>query len=115
LDVAATLGLGEDWLNAGAAAILLGKLPDGYQERLNSRSFGGLVVSVLGRLDLIRLKVYAAADEGPGSRHIHDLVLMQPTSEEAGNAVEWTRSWFPGDGPVPEVDDIAAILERVVR
>lgn len=115
LDVARSLGLRKDWLNASAAAILLGELPDGYKERLNSRLFGGLVVSVLGRLDLMRLKVYAAADEGPGSRHVQDLLLMRPTAEEAGDALNWTRSRFPGDGAIPEVDDIAAILERVVR
>ena len=115
LDVAELHDLGADWLNAGAVAILLDRLPDGYEQRLTTRSFGNLDVSVLGRADLIRLKLYAAADEGPGSPHVQDLLSLGLTREELKDAVAWTRQLYPPDSPVTEVEDIAAILEQVAR
>lgn len=113
-DVAEMLGLDEDWLNAGAAAVLADRLPAGYQERLRTEQFGNLTVSVLGRQDLIRLKLYAAADEGPGSRHVRDLIQIGLTRQELDDARGWVESLYPGAGPVVELVDVVAVLERSV-
>ncbi len=114
-DVAAMLGLDEDWLNAGAAALLADRLPAGYEERLRTEQFGTLTVSVLGRQDLIRLKLYAAADEGPGSRHVQDLRRIGITRSELEDARSWVATLYPGSAPVPELVDVVAVLDRYAR
>lgn len=88
-DVAATLGLDPDWLNAGAVAVIGNDLPDGYESRLHSYRFGPLTVSVLSRLDLMGLKLLAAFDEGPHSQHDADLHAMDPTPGEFERALHW--------------------------
>lgn len=76
-DVAEVMDLDPGWLNAGALGVVLHHLPDGFEERLVSETFGNLRVSVLSREDLVRLKLLAAADEGPGSVHLTDLVEIR--------------------------------------
>lgn len=114
-DVAAMLGLDEDWLNAAATSLVADRLPAGYRERLRTERFGKLTVSVLGRQDLIRLKLYAAADEGPGSPHVRDLVQIGLTGSELDDARAWVDSLYPGDGAVLELVDVVAALERYAR
>lgn len=100
------MGLGdEDWINSGAVALIGDKLPGGYLDRAQPIVFDGLTVSVVGRLDLTRLKVYAATDEGPGSQHVQDLVAMQPTQPELRDAIRWVRD-NTGQDPA-FVDEIA--------
>lgn len=113
-DVAAVLDLDRDWLNAGALGVLHGRLPEGYEDRLEPEAFGNLTVSPLSRQDLIRLKLYAAADEGPASVHLHDLVRLSLTSDELGDARAWVEAQY-ATGPVPELQDVVELLERVVR
>ena len=108
-DVARLYNLESDWLNAGALGILADRLPQGYQDRLRTERFGNLTVSVLARQDLIRLKLYAATDEGPGSVHLNDLVRMSPTADEVHLAVTWVRSRY-ADGPIPELDSVLGFL-----
>src|ERR1700733_14411792 len=48
-DVASTLGLADDWLNPGPTSLLDHGLPEGFEERLTPRTFGGLVVHVASR------------------------------------------------------------------
>lgn len=43
----------------------------------------------LDRLDLIYLKVHAAADTGPG-KHVNDLLALKPAEEELEAAAKWT-------------------------
>lgn len=111
-DVATTLGLNApDWLNAGCVAIIGDRMPEGFLPRAQVRVFhDGLVVSVLGRMDLVRLKLYAASDEGPGSWHVDDLRAMRATTEEIANAQEWialSTSQHPGF-----LEDVVATLEE---
>ncbi len=53
---------------------------------------GGLDVGLVGRRTLIALKLFAAADGGPGSVHTQDLVALQPTPAELASAAEWVRT-----------------------
>lgn len=77
-----------------------------------TETFGNLVVSTLSRQDLVRLKLYAATDEGPGSVHLQDLVRMSATVEELDNAATWVAGLFPAD-TVPELDEITDLLRRL--
>lgn len=113
-DVAFALGLDDDWINAGALGVLAGKLPAGYQQRLTTETFGNLAVSALSRQDLVRLKLYAAADEGPGSVHLQDVIRMSVTREELDDAASWVASLYPSD-TIPELEEIMALLRRLVR
>jgi hypothetical protein len=105
-DVALSMGLGDGtWINSGAVALIGDKLPRGYLERSQPIVFDGLTVSVLSRLDLLRLKVYAATDEGPGSHHTQDLIAMRPSQSELREAIGWVRD-NTGQDPI-FVDEIA--------
>jgi hypothetical protein len=111
-DVARVLDLDDDWLNAGAVAIVADRLPDRFEQRMGTHSYGSLTVSVLGREDLIRLKLFAAADEGPGSTHHLDLVRLAPTAVELRDAISWIHSQErkPSDA---ELDDVISHLRRI--
>lgn len=109
-DVAEVMDLDPGWLNAGALGVVLRHLPDGFEERLVSETFGNLRVSVPSRDDLVRLKLLAAADEGPGSVHLADLVEMSLSRPELIDAASWVRSRYPS-GPLPELDQVVELLE----
>lgn len=98
VDVARALALPTDWLNAGPASALQLGLPDGFMHRLESRRYGALVLHLAGRRDLIALKLYAAVDQGPRSRHTTDLQALAPTREELLAAAKWTRTHDPSEG-----------------
>lgn len=106
VDVARTLALrDDDWLNSGAVAHVGDKLPAGYMERAQSIVYDALTVSVLGRQDLIRLKMYAVTDEGPDSRHAADLATMRATIDELTEALAWVRHHTNQDPQL--IDDVA--------
>jgi hypothetical protein len=108
------LELDPDWLNAGALGVIGHLLPEGFEDRLRSESFGtGLIVSVLSRPDLLRLKLFAASDEGLAGVHFSDLCAMRPTTEELADAHAWVASRFP-PGPLPELDEVTARLREAV-
>lgn len=114
LDVALVLDLDPDWLNSGALGVIGHLLPQGFEARLRSESFGpGLIVSVLSRPDLLRLKLFAASDEGPAGVHFSDICAMRPTAEELADALRWVASRFPA-GPLPELDDLIDRLREVI-
>jgi len=106
--VARDLGLPSDWLNTTAAGQWQTGLPPGFASRVTWNRHGGLWLGVAGRLDLIYLKLYAAADDtGPGSRHVADLVALRPTAEELAGARAWISQT---QDPSPTM---AATLEKV--
>lgn len=107
-DVAETLGLPAGWLNAGAGGLLSDRLPDGFADRATPMTFGNLVVLVMDRLDLLRLKVLAAIDEGPGSRHFLDVLSLRPTTAESREALDWCLQWHRSEDPL--VQDVARAL-----
>jgi hypothetical protein len=62
---ARVMGIREEWINAGPAALLDFGLPAGFANRTVERRYGGLVVHLAGRRDQVLLKLYAAVDQGP--------------------------------------------------
>lgn len=95
LDVGEVLGIGADWLNAGPAGLLKFGLPEGFAERTEVRRFGALTLHLASRVDQIHLKLYAAVDQGPLSKHIGDLKALNPSSDELRTAAAWTRTHDP--------------------
>ena len=58
-------------------------LPAGFAERVEWRRYGGLDVGIADRIDLIFLKLEAAADQpSSDSRHFRDLIALNPSDEE---------------------------------
>lgn len=95
-DVALALGLPTHWLNPGPTDLLQHGLPIGFESRVVRRAYGPrLSVSFAGRVDLVALKVFAAADQGPRSRHMQDLVALEPSVDELLMAADWTRQHDP--------------------
>src|SRR5690348_1049537 len=68
-EVAQMLGIGADWLNAGPTDLLRPGLPEGFAQRTEVHRYGGLTLHVAGRRDQVFLKLYAAVDQGPSSKH----------------------------------------------
>lgn len=96
--VGRTLGISEDWLNPGPTELLRFGLPEGFEQRVQRRSFGGLILHVAGRFDQVCFKLYAAVDQGVGSKHAADLQRLDPTPEELLTAARWSRTHDPSDG-----------------
>ncbi len=95
---ARVMGIREDWINAGPAALLDLGLPAGFANRTVARRYGGLVVHLAGRRDQVFLKLYAAVDQGPSSKHFQDLVALSPSREELLDAARWARTHDPSPG-----------------
>jgi len=96
--VATDFHLIADWLNPGPTDLLEFGLPDGFQGRLHTVSYGPLLkIHFAGRLDLIYFKLYALADQGPGGRHEEDLLKLEPTPEELKSAAAWCLRQDPSE------------------
>jgi hypothetical protein len=89
-DVGRLYGLAADWLNPGPTSVLDFGLPEGFEQRVETRRFGGLTLHLASRLDQICLKLHAAVDQGPRSKHAVDLRRLLPTSDELLFAARWT-------------------------
>ncbi len=106
--VARDLGLPLDWLNTTVGGQWKTGLPAGFAGRISWQRLGGLWVGLAGRIDLIYLKLYAAADDiGPASRHVKDLVALRPSPKELTAG----RAWVESQDPSPA---IAEALQRVI-
>lgn len=96
------MGLMDDWFNTGPSddSFFRFGLPEGLVSRLTPREYGpSLTISYLGRFDQIHLKLYAAADQGPGpSRHSADLHDLDPSAEELTQAAQWCRLHDDSEG-----------------
>jgi hypothetical protein len=96
--VAADFDLPASWLNSGPADLLRFGLPGGWEARVVTRRYGArLIVSFLGRFDLICTKLYAYVDAGPG-KHGGDLRALSPTEPELEEAAHWCRTHDPSPG-----------------
>jgi hypothetical protein len=100
--VARDFGLSSDWLNSVVAAQWKTGLPPGFDSRILWQRAGGLWIGLAGRLDLIFLKLYAAADDGPTSRHFTDLLALKPTEDELRAAAAWIKTQDPSQ-PMSEI------------
>lgn len=84
--------LPKNWINLGPSSLWNSGLPIGYEKRLIPLTLPHaatlLRYSLISRFDQIHLKLYAAVDQGP-SRHVQDLMRLQPTEEELLSAARW--------------------------
>jgi len=97
-DVGQVLGLGPGWIDTGPADLLDLGLPEGFPGRTETRSYGALVLRVAGRSDQVFLKLYAAADHGPSSKHFQDLLRLSPANDELLDAARWAVTHDPSEG-----------------
>jgi hypothetical protein len=109
--VADLLGLAADWFNGGPTSQLRQGLPDGFASRTRRIAFGGLTVQVAGRFDQICLKLYAAADHAPGSKHVADLRSLAATAEELRRAAIWVKTQDASPDFERFVDQVVEHLE----
>ena len=108
--VALDHGIPETWLNDGPADLMRLGLPVGCEERLVTRPYGRcLTVHVLGRFDLICLKLYAWSDTGT-PRHGQDLKALKPTPEELSVASHWVLTHNEPDGFLPMLQKALMLL-----
>lgn len=87
--VGMALELGEYWINGEPTSLLETGLPEGFENRLIVKKYDGLTIHFAGRLDQICLKLYAAVDQGPKSKHFADLKRLTPTLDELLTAKKW--------------------------
>ncbi len=107
--VARDLRLPEDWMDTTMGLQLQTGLPPRLERRIHWRRYGGLVVGLVDRYDLIFFKLYAAADSGgPSSVHYQDLIALRPSSRELQEAATWVREQDPSTG-------FSIILEQVLE
>lgn len=97
-DVGRALALDDDWLNARPTDLLRFGLPQGFEDRVEPRRYGGLVLRIAGRFDQICFKLYAAVDQGTESRHAADLQTLRPTRDELLAGARWSRTHDPSEG-----------------
>lgn len=95
VDVGESLGMGGEWLNAGPTDLIDFGLPSGFKERVQTRRYGALTLHLASRLDQVYLKLYAAVDQGPRSRHFEDLLLLSPKPAELLAGAAWTLTHDP--------------------
>jgi hypothetical protein len=110
-DTAGLVDLDPHWLNAGPTDQLKHGLPPGFQSRTSVHVFGGLTLHVAGRFDQICLKLYAAADQDPRSKHVVDLVRLAPTVDELAAAAPWVKGQDAGAEFAQFVDAVIQHLE----
>ena len=89
--VARDLGLPETWINSGPIDLFEMGMPEGFRDRLEAKSYGHITAWYIGRIDQIHFKLYAAVDRGP-SRHLTDLLALEPSDEELLAAARWAMT-----------------------
>ena len=103
-----------DWLNPGPWFLFQMGLPEGFESRLDALDFGALRIHMLGRQDLITLKLWAAISSARGKRRvvdINDLRTLQPSDKELDNAIDWCVQ-KDGTPDVREMD-IDPVLRKI--
>ncbi len=97
-DVAAVASLAEDWLSPGPTSLLDFGLPEGFEQRVQTQRYGGLLLHVASRFDQICFELCASVDQGPRSKHAQDLRTLQPTPDELRSAAAWCTTQDPSEG-----------------
>lgn len=111
VDVARTLGLAVNWLNSGPTGELKSGLPEGFEARVEMRTYRTPVVHIASRSDQIHMKLYAAADYWPyEQRHFDDLRRLAPTRAELDRATEWVLGQEANPAFRHQVDAVVAAL-----
>lgn len=106
--------LAVDWLNPGPTDQLRFGLPAGFRGRTIRQVFGGLTLYLASRYDQICFKLYAAVDGGRRSKHIADLLDLDPGDDELRDASEWVKTQDASD-VFPELVDQCLAHFREVR
>ena len=96
-DTAAVFRLPAGWFNAGPRSLTDLGLPEGVLRRAHRRGWGGLILYLADRRDQIFFKLYAAADQGPRSKHFEDLRRLHATADELLAAAAWARTHDPSE------------------
>lgn len=86
--VGAALDLGPTWLNVEPESDFP-HLPADAIERATIQRYGGLVLHLAARRELVAMKLNAAADDVPMGKHFQDLVDLDPTPDELVDAAAW--------------------------
>lgn len=97
-DVARLRGIDPHWMNAAPSGLMDQGLPAGFMARTERRIYGSLTLHLASRVDQVAFKLYAAVDQGPGSKHVSDLQMLAPTRAELLDAARWARTHDPSDG-----------------
>jgi hypothetical protein len=80
------IDLGDDWLNNGPSQ-LASALPSGWTHRVQPAFSGqALVLTTLGRADLLKTKLFALCDRGTDLR---DCLALAPSAAELAEALPW--------------------------
>jgi hypothetical protein len=81
--------LQDDWLNNGPMS-LAGQLPGGWQDRTQP-VFRGMAIelSCLGRIDLLRSKLFALCDRG---LDLGDCIALAPSAGELREVLPWLEA-----------------------
>ncbi|MHB1861355.1 MAG: DUF6036 family nucleotidyltransferase [Gemmatimonadaceae bacterium] len=82
-------GLADGWLNAEMAR---GSdwMPPNFEARVQWMDLPGMRVGLVGRPDFIAFKLEAAADWVPAiSKHLNDLIALNPSDAELDEADRW--------------------------
>lgn len=101
--------LGDDWLNNGPQS-LAALLPQGWQERLVPAFKGEAIdLSSLGRLDLLRSKVFSLCDR---ALDLPDCIALAPTPSD----LEAIKPWLCEQDGNPEWGNhVQAVLDDLQR
>jgi hypothetical protein len=110
-EVGRALGLASDWMNAGPTELLRFGLPEGFQSRLVTKTYGGLTVHIASRFDQICFKLYASVDQGPRSKHFADLGRLAPNHEDLERARSWCVTHDTSQAFADQLEQALAALE----
>ena len=89
-EIAIELGIDADWLNFGPSPLFDIGLPPGLTTRLKKTTYGAcLKVHFISRIDQVHFKIFAAMDPKEGTRHLSDLLDIEPSVDEVNAAVSW--------------------------
>lgn len=110
-EVGRAYGLASDWMNAGPTELLCLGLPEGFQDRIVTHTYGGLTVHIASRFDQICFKLYASVDQGPQSKHFADLKRLVPTGQELARARSWCVTHDTSSAFGDQLEQALAALE----
>lgn len=110
--VARDYGLPPDWLNTVIDSQWKAGLPPRLAEDIRWVDYSSLSVGFVGRKTLIVLKLFAAVDQGPRSKHWQDLLILEPSGDELKAAVDWVGGQDAGLEFQQFVRDASERLQR---
>ncbi len=110
--VARDFGLAEHWMNAAVGKQWTQGLPPGIERDISWRTYGGLDVGLVGRRTLMMLKLFAAADRGPTSVHVQDLLELDPTDSELREAATWVQTQDAAENFPRIINDVIVYVQQ---